>query len=118
AEVILGYLTFTGSLMAAGKLQEIKWIPQRPVTYKFQNESNLGLLAIAVLCGLWLIAYSSSPDYRYAAALLFPLIIILALAFGVLLIIPIGGADMPTVISLLNSYAGLSAVALDRESVV
>jgi hypothetical protein len=46
-EVILGFLTFTGSLMAAGKLQEIKWIPQRPVTYKFQNESNLGLLALA-----------------------------------------------------------------------
>src|SRR5262245_30930545 len=106
AEVILGFLTFTGSLMAAGKLQEIKWIPQRPVTYKFQNESNLGLLALAVLCGLALII---SPE-RFS--LLFPLIIILALAFGVLLIIPIGGADMPTVISLLNSYAGLSAVAL------
>jgi NAD(P) transhydrogenase subunit beta len=41
AEVILGFLTFTGSLMAAAKLQEIKWIPQRPVTYKYQNESNL-----------------------------------------------------------------------------
>jgi H+-translocating NAD(P) transhydrogenase subunit beta len=106
AEVILGYLTFTGSLMAAGKLQEIKWIPQRPVTYRFQNESNLGLLALAVLCGLALII---SPE-RFS--LLFPLIILLALAFGVLLIIPIGGADMPTVISLLNSYAGLSAVAL------
>jgi NAD(P) transhydrogenase subunit beta len=106
AEVILGYLTFTGSLMAAGKLQEIKWIPQRPVTYKFQNETNLALLGLAVLCGLALIV---SPE-RFS--LLFPLIIILALAFGVLLIIPIGGADMPTVISLLNSYAGLSAVAL------
>ena len=106
AEVILGYLTFTGSLMAAAKLQEIKWIPQRPVTYKFQNESNLALLALAVLCGLALI-------WKPAAfAILFPLIILLALAFGVLLIIPIGGADMPTVISLLNSYAGLSAVAL------
>jgi NAD(P) transhydrogenase subunit beta len=106
AEVILGYLTFTGSLMAAGKLQEIKWIPQRPVTYKFQNESNLALLAIALLCGLALII----DPARFS--LLFPLIIVLALAFGVLLIIPIGGADMPTVISLLNSYAGLSAVAL------
>jgi proton-translocating NAD(P)+ transhydrogenase subunit beta len=106
AEVILGYLTFTGSLMAAGKLQELKWIPQRPVTYKFQNESNLALLGLAVLCGLALIV---SPE-RFS--LLFPLIIVLALAFGVLLIIPIGGADMPTVISLLNSYAGLSAVAL------
>jgi NAD(P) transhydrogenase subunit beta len=106
AEVILGYLTFTGSLMAAGKLQELKWIPQRPVTYKFQNQSNLALLGVAVLCGLALII---SPE-RFS--FLFPLIIILALAFGVLLIIPIGGADMPTVISLLNSYAGLSAVAL------
>jgi NAD(P) transhydrogenase subunit beta len=106
AEVILGFLTFTGSLMAAAKLQEIKWIPQRPVTYPLQNVSNLGLLVVAVLCGLALIV---APD---KSQLLFPLIIILALAFGVLLIIPIGGADMPTVISLLNSYAGLSAVAL------
>src|SRR5436190_8674847 len=106
AEVILGYLTFTGSLMAAGKLQEIKWIPQRPVTYRFQNATNLALLAIAILCGLALIAFPKE------AALLFPLVMLLALAFGVLLIIPIGGADMPTVISLLNSYAGLSAVAL------
>src|SRR5262245_55468686 len=40
AEILLGYLTFTGSLMAAGKLQELRWIPQRPVTYRFQNLSN------------------------------------------------------------------------------
>ncbi len=112
AEVILGYLTFTGSLMAAGKLQEVKWIPQRPVTYKFQNQSNLALLAVAVLCGLWLIGFASNPAYHVAAELTFGVVIILALAFGVLLVIPIGGADMPTVISLLNSYAGLSAVAL------
>jgi NAD(P) transhydrogenase subunit beta len=106
AEVILGFLTFTGSLMAAGKLQEIKWIPQRPVTYKYQNESNLGLLGLAVMCGILLVI---APSWFFW---LFPLVILLALAFGVLLIIPIGGADMPTVISLLNSYAGLSAVAL------
>ena len=106
AEVILGFLTFTGSLVAAAKLQEIKWVPQRPVTYPFQNVGNLALLAIAVLCGLALIF---SPA---GAHLLFPLVIVLALAFGVLLVLPIGGADMPTVISLLNSYAGLSAVAL------
>ena len=106
AEIILGYLTFTGSLMAAGKLQEIKWIPQRPVTYPVQNVSNLGLFAIAVVCGILLIF---RPEQL---SLLFPLIILLSLAFGVLLIIPIGGADMPTVISLLNSYAGLSAVAM------
>jgi NAD(P) transhydrogenase subunit beta len=106
AEIILGYLTFTGSLMAAGKLQEIKWIPQRPVTYRGQNIINLGLLTIAVLCGVLLIF--NPAEYAF----LFPVIIVLATLFGVLLIIPIGGADMPTVISLLNSYAGLSAVAM------
>jgi proton-translocating NAD(P)+ transhydrogenase subunit beta len=106
AEVILGFLTFTGSLMAAGKLQEVRWIPQRPVTYPGQNATNIGLLAVAVACG---IAIVWNP---VGFALLFPVIVALALAFGVLLIIPIGGADMPTVISLLNSYAGLSAVAM------
>ncbi len=55
AEIILGFLTFTGSLMAAGKLQEIKWIPQRPVTYKFQNIINLGLLGIAIISGILLV---------------------------------------------------------------
>jgi len=105
-EVILGFLTFTGSLMAAGKLQEIRWIPQRPVTYPYQNVSNLGLLGCALLCGIALVW---KP---VGLSLLFPVIIVLALVFGVLLIIPIGGADMPTVISLLNSYAGLSAVAM------
>jgi NAD(P) transhydrogenase subunit beta len=106
AEIILGYLTFTGSLMAAGKLQELRWIPQRPVTYPLQNLTNLSMLGIAVLCGVALVI---KP---VALAFLFPVVIVLALAFGVLLIIPIGGADMPTVIALLNSYAGLSAVAM------
>jgi H+-translocating NAD(P) transhydrogenase subunit beta len=105
-EIILGFLTFTGSLMAAGKLQEIKWIPQRPVTYRFQNFSNIGLLSIAVIFGVLLVV--NPVQYQF----LFPVIIFMALLFGVLLIIPIGGADMPTVISLLNSYAGLSAVAM------
>ena len=50
-EIILGFLTFTGSLMAAGKLQEVKWIPQRPVTYPLQNVTNLGLLAVAAVAG-------------------------------------------------------------------
>jgi H+-translocating NAD(P) transhydrogenase subunit beta len=108
AEIILGFLTFTGSLMAAGKLQEIKWIPQRPVTYPLQNVSNVALLAIALGLGVLLVANPVGP-WAYLA---FPIIIGLALIFGVLLIIPIGGADMPTVISILNSYAGLSAVAM------
>ena len=103
AEVILGGLTFTGSLMAAGKLQEV--IPTRPITYKGQNVINLSLFAIAVIAAVYLVV---RPDQWW----LFLLILLLSLLFGVLLIIPIGGADMPTVISLLNSYAGLSAVAM------
>ncbi len=102
-EVILGGLTVTGSLMAAGKLQEI--LPQRPLTYKGQNFVNFLLLAGAVVIAVWLVVH---PD----AKTLFPIMILIALTFGVLLIIPIGGADMPTVISLLNGYAGLSAAAM------
>ena len=102
-EVLLGFVTFTGSLMAAGKLQEV--IPTRPITYKNQNFINLSLFAIAIVAGVWLVV-------RPEAWWLFPIIIALSLLFGVLLILPIGGADMPTVISLLNAYAGLSAVAM------
>ncbi len=108
AEIILGYLTFTGSLMAAGKLQEIKWIPQRPVTYRGQNLVNIGALLAAVAIGVWLVL---NPGDSMAPKI-FPVIIGIALLFGVMLIIPIGGADMPTVIAILNAYAGLSAVAM------
>jgi NAD(P) transhydrogenase subunit beta len=108
AEVILGYLTFTGSLMAAAKLQEVRWVPQRPVTYPLQNVSNLLLFGAALALAVALTLYPTAP---WAPAL-FPIIIVLALLFGVLLIIPIGGADMPTVIAILNSYAGLAAVAM------
>jgi NAD(P) transhydrogenase subunit beta len=102
-EVILGSLTFTGSLMAAGKLQEI--LPQRPITFKGQNLVNLGMLAAAIGVAGYLVVH---PDHMY----LFPIILVVPLLFGVMMIIPIGGADMPTVISLLNSYAGLSAAAM------
>jgi NAD(P) transhydrogenase subunit beta len=102
-EVLLGFLTFTGSLMAAGKLQEI--LPSRPLVYKGQNIINLSLFTIAIATAVYLIGHPGASQ-------LFPVIMVLALVFGVLLIIPIGGADMPTVISLLNSYAGLSASAM------
>jgi NAD(P) transhydrogenase subunit beta len=108
AEIILGYLTFTGSLMAAGKLQEIRWIPQRPVTYPGQNVVNLGLFLTAIILGVALVL---NPVATWAVPA-FLAIIVLSLLFGVLFIIPIGGADMPTVISILNAYAGLSAVAM------
>jgi len=107
-EVLLGFLTLTGSLLAAGKLQEVKWIPQRPVTYPGQNFVNLTLLVIALGLGGALVLH---PTAAWAPQL-FPVIVVLALLFGVLLIIPIGGADMPTVIAILNAYAGLAAVAM------
>jgi NAD(P) transhydrogenase subunit beta len=107
-ECILGYLTLTGSLMAAGKLQEVKWIPQRPVTYPGQNVVNLLLLLTAVVMAVLVVSNPTAPNAPYY----FGAIIALALLFGFLLIIPIGGADMPTVIAILNSYAGLSAVAM------
>jgi NAD(P) transhydrogenase subunit beta len=99
-EVLLGSLTFTGSLVAFGKLQElipssIKGLPQ-------QNMINFSLLGAALLCGIWLIV---NPSHY----VVFVLLIMLGLGFGLCLVMPIGGADMPTVISLLNSYAGLSA---------
>src|SRR5260221_3438424 len=102
-EILLGFLTFTASLMAFGKLQEI--LPTRPIVYKGQNVVNFTLLGLAVAATIWLII---DPN----KTLLFPVIVVVSLLFGVLLIIPIGGADMPTVISLLNSYAGLSASAM------
>jgi NAD(P) transhydrogenase subunit beta len=102
-EVILGGLTFTGSLMAAGKLQEL--LPQRPITYRGQNIVNLAMLAVAVGLAVRLVLHPEDTHF-------FPAILGISLLFGVLMIIPIGGADMPTVISLLNSYAGLSAAAM------
>jgi NAD(P) transhydrogenase subunit beta len=102
-EVILGSLTFTGSLMAAGKLQEL--LPQRPITFKGQNIVNLGVLTVAIALAAYIVIH---PGHTH----IFPFIVGIPLMFGVLMIIPIGGADMPTVISLLNSYAGLSAAAM------
>jgi H+-translocating NAD(P) transhydrogenase subunit beta len=102
-EVILGSLTFTGSLMAAGKLQEV--LPQRPITFRGQNILNLSALAVAIGLAAYVVEH---PGHTHV----FPFIVGIPLLFGVLMIIPIGGADMPTVISLLNSYAGLSAAAM------
>jgi NAD(P) transhydrogenase subunit beta len=102
-EVVIGSLTFTGSLMAAAKLQGL--LPGAPMTYKGQNVSNLTLLAVLVGCLVTLIVIPTvSP--------LFFLMVGLALLFGFLLVIPIGAADMPVVIALLNSYGGLADAAM------
>ena len=102
-ETLLGFLTFTGSLMAMGKLQEI--LPSRPLVYKNQNAINFVLFAIALALGVRIILVPTDTW-------IFPVFAGLSLLFGILLILPIGGADMPTVIALLNSYAGLSACAM------
>jgi H+-translocating NAD(P) transhydrogenase subunit beta len=102
-EVIIGCLSFTGSLIAAGKLQE--WLPQRPIVYKGQNYVSFSFLGAAVLAALVLI-------FNPAAPFVFPAMVVISLLFGVMLVTPIGGADMPTVIALLNSYVGLTAALL------
>ncbi|MCZ2150615.1 MAG: NAD(P)(+) transhydrogenase (Re/Si-specific) subunit beta [Bryobacterales bacterium] len=102
-ETLLGFLTATASVMAFGKLQEL--VPTRPMTYKGQHVVNLGLLAFAIFLAGWVIE-GSAPAWA------FPTFSGLSLLFGVLLILPIGGGDMPTVIALLNSYAGMSAAAM------
>ena len=99
-EVVLGFLTFTGSLIAAGKLQGV--VRDRPWIYRGQNAVNLSILGAALVMVAVLVA---NPG----ADALFPAIVALSLVFGVMLVIRIGGADMPTVISLLNGFAGLSA---------
>ena len=102
-EVMLGSLTFTGSLMAAGKLQGI--VRGFPITYRGQNVSNLSLLA--GMAGL-IVVLTLMPHTWQA----FYAVVALALIFSVLLILPIGAADMPVVIALLNSYAGLTDAAM------
>jgi proton-translocating NAD(P)+ transhydrogenase subunit beta len=99
-EVLLGFLTFTGSLIATGKLQGI--VRDRPWVYRHQNLVNLSILGAGLVMVGILVA---DPG----ASVLFPAVIAVSLVFGVMLVIRIGGADMPTVISLLNSFAGLSA---------
>src|SRR5881628_2097405 len=102
-EVVIGSLTFTGSLMAAGKLQGL--FPGAPITYRGQNVFNITLLTTIIGTLIYLI-------FVPAASALFFMIVGLALLFGFLLVIPIGAADMPVVIALLNSYGGLADASM------
>jgi NAD(P) transhydrogenase subunit beta len=101
-EVLFGALTITGSFMAFGKLQEI--ITGRSVTYKGQNAVNITLFGVTVAMFIYLI-------FNPGNAVIFYTMIGLALLIGIFMVLPIGGADMPVVISLLNSYAGLASAA-------
>jgi proton-translocating NAD(P)+ transhydrogenase subunit beta len=103
AEMILGFLTFTGSCIAFAKLQGL--VTGRPVLFKGRTVASMSTLAAAVACGVLLVA---NPGQE----ILLPLMAGLALLFGFQLVIAIGGADMPTVIAILNSFAGLSAAGL------
>lgn len=102
-EVLLGSLTFTGSMMAFGKLSGR--ISGAPITFMKQNLFNISLLGVMVFIVIYLV-------FDPSASFLFYLMVIMALSFGVLLILPIGAADMPTVIAILNAYAGISASLL------
>ncbi|HXF40498.1 MAG TPA: NAD(P)(+) transhydrogenase (Re/Si-specific) subunit beta [Blastocatellia bacterium] len=101
-EVLLGGITVTGSLMAFVKLQD--WIRGTPITYRGQNVFNMSLFIVTVGMFGYLI-------YDPSAHMLFYVMAGLAFVFGVLLVLPIGAADMPVVMSLMNSYAGLAAAA-------
>jgi NAD(P) transhydrogenase subunit beta len=101
-EVLFGSLTVTGSFMAFGKLQEI--ITGRPVTYRGQNAVNIALFGATLVMFVYLIVVPSNAIVFYA-------MIALAFLIGIFMVLPIGGADMPVVISLLNSYAGLASSA-------
>ncbi len=101
-EVIFGALTVSGSFMAFGKLQE--FISGRPITYRGQNLLNLALFTGALIIFGYLIFNPGHPALFYT-------MLGMAFCFGFLLVLPIGGADMPVVISLMNSYAGLASAA-------
>ena len=101
-ETLLGSLTITGSFMAFGKLQGIVF--DRPLTFRGQNAVNLTLVAVTLGIFGYLVATPVHPALFYT-------MVGLSLLIGVSMVIPIGGADMPVVISLLNSYAGLASAA-------
>jgi len=101
-EVMLGALTTTGSLLAFAKLQGL--VRGTPMTYKGQNIFNMALLAVTIGIFVYLIAIPGSMP-------MFFVMVGLAFVFGLLLVMPIGSADMPVVMSLLNSYAGLASAA-------
>ncbi len=101
-EIMLGALTTTGSLIAFGKLQGI--VPGQPLVYRGQNIFNMTLLLATVVLFIYLI-------FVPTAVIPFYIMLGLAFLFGILLVMPIGSADMPVVMSLLNSYAGLASAA-------
>ena len=101
-EVLFGALTVTGSFMAFGKLQEL--VPGRPVTYPGQNAVNIALFVTTIGMLVYVVVHPLAGTVFYT-------MIGFAFLIGIFMVLPIGGADMPVVISLLNSYAGLASSA-------
>jgi len=101
ASVIVGGVTLTGSFIAYGKLQGI--VPTRPILLPIRNVINVALLIGMIASTVWLVIEPSMTAFMIAGAI--------ALALGILVVIPIGGADMPVVIALLNSYSGIAGAA-------
>ena len=99
---VIGSLSFAGSLVAFAKLQEL--MPGRPLTYRLQSAVNGLLLLVILALGVYLVVANQNLT-------LFTVFVILALILGVLFVVPIGGADMPVIISLLNSFTGLAAAS-------
>jgi len=102
-EMLLGFLTCTASVRAFAKLQEL--VATRPIIFKGQQALNLIVFVVAVGCAVALALHPQSGPLLIA-------FVVLSALFGLMLVAPIGGADMPTVIALLNSYAGLAASAM------
>ncbi len=100
--ILIGGVTFTGSLVAWGKLSER--FPGRPILFRGQRLVNFALLLANFACGVMFVLYPQQPLWLYLA-------VTLSATMGVMTVIPIGGADMPVIISLLNSYSGLAACA-------
>ncbi len=98
----IGAVTFTGSIVAFAKLQGV--VSGRPFTFPFQHPVNAGLGGVLILLIVLFVATQN--------AAVFALIVLLSLALGFLVIVPIGGADMPVVISMLNSYSGWAACGI------
>jgi H+-translocating NAD(P) transhydrogenase subunit beta len=105
---LIGAVSFSGSIIAFLKLQG--WMRARPITFKGQQIVNMVVLGLAVVFGILIVM--QPPSVPFTTSLYLPMFFILSLIFGIVMTLPIGGADMPVVISMFNAFTGL-AVALD-----
>jgi NAD(P) transhydrogenase subunit beta len=112
-DVLIGSVTFSGSLIAAGKLQGV--IPGRPITFPGSRMVNLAVVLVAVGAAVLTVIFGHS-------ILLLIIVLIAALVFGILMVLPIGGADAPVIVSLLNAFTGLAVAmagfAIDNQALI